>query len=340
MRAFLLPLSYLLLLLLLFSGCTEPGSAPIQRSFYYWRSSFQLNAAEQSALKEHAVQQLYVKFFDVEWNEESKRPQPIATVRFKDSLPAGLRITPVVFITNETLLQADSAQVDDLAINITRLLSSMVTNNQLLLSGEVQIDCDWTGTTKDRYFRLLQLLKQQPFLKNKLLSATIRLHQLKFINETGAPPVDKGLLMAYNMGNLRNPATTNSIISTEELDKYIHKLRYYPLPLDVALPLFDWYVWFHQNEYKGLFYPQQLGLNGGQEKITFTSDTSINGYAFKKGDWLRYEGSPIEVLTATAKRLKNKLPAKERTIILYHLDQELLSKYQKNELKNLFERFH
>ena len=67
-----------------------------------------------------------------------------------------------------------------------------------------------------------------------MLSATIRLHQLKFIGESGIPPVDKGLLMCYNMGDLHRLRISNSILETAELKKYIKQLSVYPLKLDVA----------------------------------------------------------------------------------------------------------
>ncbi|WP_066407318.1 hypothetical protein [Flavisolibacter tropicus] len=343
MRAFSLSISYVLLFITtcIIFGCTSPATpSKVNHGFYYWRSSFHLSSQERKTLQDLSVQQLFIKFFDVEWEEELKQPYPIAIIRMRDSIPDSVAITPVVFITNETLQKADTSHIHTLAVNITKLLSDIIVNNQINTSNEIQIDCDWTVSTKDKYFGLLKSLKQQPFFDQKKLSATIRLHQLKFTNQTGIPPVDKGLLMCYNMGNLRSASTGNSIIETSELDKYVKGLRNYPLHLDVALPLFDWYVWFSKNQYKGLFYPQQLPLSSNKEKVTFARDTVINGYAFKAGDWLRYENSPINVLEAVAQRLKNKLPAEERTILLYHLDEKVLSKYQNNEIKTLLERFH
>lgn len=342
MSPFSLSISYLLLFLSIafLIGCSEATPPQkIHRGFYYWRSSFQLAQAEKTALQELNVQHLYIKFFDVEWNDVGSQPQPIAPIRFKGKVSSSTLITPVVFITNETLAQADTLQISTLAGNLSKLLSSIATNNQLSLSQEVQLDCDWSGSTKDKYFLLLQKLKQQPFIQGKKLSATIRLHQLKFVNQTGIPPVDKGLLMCYNMGNLRAAKTHNSIIETEELDKYIGSLNNYPLHLDIALPLFDWFVWFQNDHYKGLLYANQLASLQTKEKITFTSDTVINGVMFQEGDWLRYESSDFKVLEEAALYLKRKLPLQERTILLYHLDEKLLSKYKSYELQNLFNRF-
>ena len=138
------------------------------------------------------------------------------------------------------------------------------------------------------------------------ISATIRLHQIKFLAKTGVPPVSKGLLMCYNMGNLKNPATKNSIIETEELKKYIDNLAAYPLPLDVALPLFNWKVLFRNNTYAGLIQnlPDSLLTNPfiskAGNRYLFLKDSLLAGYPFKKGDVLRNEQSEYSEIISTA----------------------------------------
>jgi hypothetical protein len=204
----------------------------------------------------------------------------------------------------------------------------------------VQLDCDWTAKTKNAYFYLINELKRQPFFRNKIVSATIRLHQLKFLTQSGLPPVDKGLLMCYNMGNLRKPETKNSIIEEEELEKYINNLENYPLPVDIALPIFDWYLLFEGEQYKGIIRDFNPGpALAKKQRINFDSDTSINGYQFKAGQWLRHETSEADVVKACAQRISKKLKAKELTVILYHLDQTNLSKYNQNELESFYNSF-
>ena len=73
------------------------------------------------------------------------------------------------------------------------------------------------------------------------LSATIRLHQVKYREETGVPPVDYGVLMYYNMGHI-SAMGANSIYDRSTALRYLGKLREYPLPLDIALPMFAWGV--------------------------------------------------------------------------------------------------
>ena len=86
------------------------------------------------------------------------------------------------------------------------------------------------------------------------LSATIRLHQVKYREETGVPPVDYGVLMYYNMGRI-TATGANSIYDRSTALRYLGKLRAYPLPLDIALPMFAWGV--HSAE------GQVLNLVGG-----------------------------------------------------------------------------
>jgi hypothetical protein len=202
----------LIFILLFFDGCTDKKPARLyQRSFYYWKSRFSLTTFEKNILKELSIKLLHIKFFDVEWNESLSQPRPVATIGFNEKIPEQIIVTPVVFITNKAIDKATPGQIDELAVNLINLISGICQNNQLNISKEVQVDCDWTVRTKDKYFQLLKKIKQQSFLNEKILSVTIRLHQLKFIGETGVPPADKGLLMCYNMGNLRHLQIKNSI---------------------------------------------------------------------------------------------------------------------------------
>lgn len=309
----------------------------MQRSFYYWKTVFRLSPTEKETLQQLTIRQLYVKFFDVTWSREKSRPQPVAKSIFQQPPPEGMQLAPVVFITQEPLQKATTGQLDTLAANIGRLLASMAANNALALTNEVQLDCDWTARTKDAYFHLLKRLRQEPFFRNKTISATIRLHQLKFISQNGVPPVNKGLLMCYNMGNLRHPQTKNSIIEEAELVKYIRNLDSYPLPLDVALPIFDWYILFEGNQYKGLVRDFSPPQNSSQtDQLIFRHDTIINGYRFKAGQWLRHEKSNAAVVKECAERVSKNLRRQELTVILYHLDEQNLANYTQHELETFY----
>jgi len=53
------------------------------------------------------------------------------------------------------------------------------------------------------------------------------------------PPVDKGLLMFYNMGKISPDLNArNSIYNRADAEAYLESLPNYRLSLDVALPVF------------------------------------------------------------------------------------------------------
>ena len=283
--------------LLLLAACQQTTHT-VTRGFYFWKTNVTLAPKEHEALQNLKCKLLYVKCFDVVWNATTGKPQPVALARFTEQLLPAVQLVPVVFITNETLQQLTDAGADSLANNINRLLVSLWQENALPAVEEIQLDCDWTATTRPRYFQLLQTLQSQSFFRQKTISATIRLHQIKYMAQTGVPPVSKGLLMCYNMGNLVQPDTKNSIVDVDVMAQYTAALNRYPLHLDIGLPIFDWWVWFRGQAYQGLLHTDALPAPYGYAKTTtFNADTTINGFTFMAGDWLRHE-------TATPKQLE------------------------------------
>jgi hypothetical protein len=336
---------------LLFLTCCRPRSkdaSPINRSFYYWKSIFSLTERERQSLRALGVEQLYVRFFDVTWDERRGQATPAAAIRFNDSSYLNYTIVPVVFISNEVFTRLDATGVDSLAGNITRLVAQLRVDNRLAQPRELQLDCDWTAATRDRYFGLLKNIRQRLNTQGQQtcqLSATIRLYQCKYPAVTGVPPVDKGLLMCYNMGNLKSNMARNSILETTELEKYTSHLSSYPLPLNVALPVFDWKVYFHEGRYAGLVesLPTACLSNRAVMKsgnlYTFKRDTSLKGYHFEKGDQLRDEHSDYNTLQAAAHVVARQLKSPPCTVLLFHLDPTNLANYTTDELENLFTDF-
>lgn len=344
-------------LLILISSCRQQPKRTIERGFYYWKSKLQLGSTELNSLQQLKAKWLYVKFFDVSLASDGTGAAPVARLTADSLTTAQLKnnrveIVPVIFITNETLQQSDSAGTRQLAKNIITLLGHISKQLQQEHYSELQIDCDWTQQTKVAYFFLLKELRKQmqqsTQFNNSLLSATIRLHQVKYSSKTGIPPVDKGLLMCYNMGNLKNPSTNNSIIEVDELKKYLGGLNSYPLQLNVALPLFEWWVLFRRNQFKGILQridPSILSnsiCSKQNNRYHFLVDTTINNIQFYKGDILRHEESTAAVLQQTAAYVAEKLsPVNQQTrILFYHFDSLLLSKHPTHELEALYSRFH
>jgi hypothetical protein len=149
--------------------------------------------------------------------------------------------------------------------------------------------------------------------------------------------------MCYNMGNLKNSATGNSIIETAELKKYINSLSAYPLSMDIALPLFEWKVLFRNNNYAGLI--QNLpddslrtnpAVKQSDNRYSFIQDIIIASYSFQAGDILRDEKSNYGEVLAAAKEIAGHLKNTRPRVVFYHLDSVILKKYTSHELQTVF----
>jgi hypothetical protein len=329
--------------LFLFSALScnnAPNQVGEHRGFYYWKTNFSLSDSLRQSLNNLEVGHLYIKHFDVTWDEPGKQAIPVALLNLVDSFPGNLKITPVVFLTLEALKKTAVDQLPVLAVKMGDLLQKLTARYPNHLSDEVQIDCDWTAQTKDTYFTLLNELKKHSFFQNRTLSVTIRLHQVKYINEAGIPPADRGLLMCYNMGNLRDPTAKNSIIDHATFKSFTGRLNDYPLPLDFALPLFDWWVWFRNQQYYGLVHAGNLPVELANGTTTnFQEDTQINGYHFLPGDWIRHENSPVSSIIKISASLPLRFRSGKTKLILYHLDSASLSNYSNYELEDIYRRF-
>lgn len=330
-------------------ACHHTTPKEVQPAFYYWKSVFALNGSERKTVEQLGVKKLYVKFFDEVWNGNNNSAIPAAKIDMADTSFHSFTIVPVVFIANEIFYHCkDSTAIHQLAANTCMLLSQLM-KQAGIHPAEIQIDCDWTATTQPAYFQLLRLVRQQlqqQGYDHFLLSATIRLYQCKYVARTGVPPADRGLLMCYNMGNLKNPSTKNSILDVKELEQYITGLGIYPLPLDVALPLFDWKVLLRQERYAGLVKDIPTGhlMNNSAvtvtgNRYTFLQDTMMDGYAFSKGDILRDEQSNYHEIVTAARIVNHRLHNQQLSVVLYHLDSVTLSKYPLHELETMFDCF-
>ena len=207
------------LIILLFS-CSPKQKT--EHSFYYWKTVFHLSNFEKEYLTNLQITKLYIRFFDVEWDETTSQVIPLATIKFNDSVPQGYKIIPVVYIVNKALKNTKTEDIPLLASKILAQVNHIAKLNSINYP-ELQIDCDWTETTKNSYFELLRTIKGK-LEKDKSLSSTIRLHQVKYKDITGIPPVDRGMLMYYNMGKISAESTHNSVFNVTEAAKYIDHL--------------------------------------------------------------------------------------------------------------------
>ncbi len=327
-----------LLAVLYLKSCT-PAYVPPQAAFYHWQTRFDLSAAESDYLAALHVQKLYLKCFDVDW--QNGAPYPTAILQMESDLNA-YELVPTIFITNRTLLEIEATQLPDLAQKIADKILQVFPKSRFQ---EVQFDCDWSGDTQQKYFELLRLLRQQ--FPKKTLSATIRLHQVKFFERTGVPPVDRGMLMCYNVGKIDDWISENSILDSDIVRQYLTNFEEYPLVLDVALPMFHWGLLFRDMELSRIF--NNLRAEDLEDSTRFQAftenryevikDTYLNGHYLYEGDRIRLEYITQAELIRTARLLSEQLPFAARHISFYHLDTTTIQQHPHENLELILRYF-
>lgn len=339
-----------LLLLLLVVACSPngDGGAPrnrwVQPSFYYWRSVYQTSAADSLYLDSLSVERLYLRFFDLDWDDTHRQVVPIAPVVIDEPLLSHLELVPTIFIANRSFAQLPADGIDSLAARVARRVAAMCRQynigNPIV---EIQFDCDWTSSTRDRYFAFLRAFAQLPAYRHIPLSATIRLHQIKYAAQTGVPPVERGMLMCYNMGELRATNTNNSILDTDILSNYIGKLSTYSLPLDIGLPLFSWGVVFRQGRFEGLLNGWRMADVAGVAQLKAIDDHTfrvsepwiVGNISLQTNDVIRIEQCDMAALRRAARLLAPRWQTDTARVIFYHLDPDIRSYYPAIHLREL-----
>ncbi|MDR0864429.1 MAG: hypothetical protein LBO74_05790 [Candidatus Symbiothrix sp.] len=322
-----------LLFLFLFTACHTDREQAID--FYYWKTNVSLDTTEQQYFKELGSQQLYIRFFDVD--NEGNGIHPVAKIKPFDCTLLNARYVPVVFITNRTFTGITSQGIDDLALRVNDLITEIATANHLPELSEIQLDCDWTATTRNDYFSFLKKIKA---LSQKKISCTIRLHQIAEKEKTGVPPVDNGAVMCYATSQPTHFTDKNSILDISLLQSYLQTINSYPLDFDIALPLYSWaIVSNHLGKIKlinGVTKNELASENRFQpltdETYEVTDDFFFQGIYLNKGFKIKSEGISPELLQEAKAFLNTKIK-KDYRIIYYHLDKPFLEQFTINELK-------
>ncbi|MEO6314863.1 MAG: hypothetical protein ABIU63_14915 [Chitinophagaceae bacterium] len=309
-------------------------------SFYYWKTRFRLDSLEKQALFTNGVTRLYTRYFDVDLSPGDSAPHIVAPISFDtSSLPAS--IVPVVYIKNRVLEQLDSTRTRQLATAIQQQVKD-ISRSVNISPREIQFDCDWTATTRDNYF---MLLRQYKILTGQTISATIRLHQIKYSARTGIPPVDLGVLMYYNMGDI-NAGSSNSIYEKGIAARYAPSIKIYPLELDIALPIFAWSLQIRDGKVVKLL--NKMSFLHFENDTNFTAVTANSyavkhacfhgGYYFKEQDKIKTEHVTAQSLLDMVAQVNAYSNHRIRNLIFYDLDKENLVLYDEAIFKKIMDR--
>jgi hypothetical protein len=333
--------AFFISLLMLCISCKPKQHVKIEKSFYYWKTSYDFTEQEIAYADTLGLQRMYVRCFDIDWSANAAKPVPVGMMNTSNYMAVPFEsVTPCIFITNTVMEKCSNEELEDLAEKIAAKLNDVfndfaksyastttekmrdsvnalnkkysqklrnevfnkidwsekaMEHDWLLRSNEIQIDCDWTEKTKEKYFFFLKSLKG--LVPDKIISCTLRLWQYKNSKKAGVPPVDKCMLMCYSIGSPKNYDGKNSIANAEDLKKYLMKAKY-SLPLDIALPIYSWGVLYRKGKFKGILHNADISkiqndtINFEHQVGSFykyLTDTVIENTYIRYGDEVKIE---------------------------------------------------
>lgn len=318
----------------------EPSSSGAPIAFYFWKTRWSPTPEMLESLQQNRTSRLYMRFFDVAW--QAGVPVPIMPIEFAQAVPSQIEVIPVVFFKNEVFQKISESSAPHLARHVWEKIRAMDRSPSL---HEIQIDCDWSDTSRQRFFQFADALASLAHEAHIEISATIRLHQVKYAQLTGIPPVDRGMLMFYNVGHLEASSERSSIYNSHDARLYSDWIAHYPLQLDLALPAFSWVVHSRNQLVLGLLEDvgsADLDANSSFRRISdlhYAVDQSIffRGRYFRAGDLLVLEDLNPQ-LTQEAATLAGQGLGRSKsysTVALFDLSERTVRKYGQNELRSI-----
>jgi hypothetical protein len=353
-------------ILLCLSSCMKKQKA-VTKAYYFWRK-YEMTWEERKFLKERQIKKLYTRVLDVDWSAV-QGAIPVATnfiepnihdLRYYDSV--SVDAVPVVFITNKTFLNIDSLDIPQLALRvIRRCLPAYDKSDERYEENhrydmqdgpakphEIQIDCDWTQKTAEKYFAFLRELKSLLPSDSITLSATVRLHQYRYPGKTGVPPVHRGMLMVYNLTDPKRYGNENSIFEEKNAAPYFETNSPYPLPLDIALPAWSWCLIFRNQKFYQI--ENNLDVNdlkqlsflkkSGAHMYRVQKDTVFNQLFLREGDEIRAEEIDQATLLKAAELAGKAVNTDSFSVSLFELSNKEIKHYSSESIDQVYHSFY
>lgn len=332
----------LLFVAIIVAGCKPSGKAVNEPkpSVYYWRTTFTLDSVERQFLKDYKVGKMYVRYFDVTVNDKGLL-RPNATIEFRDSVPKGIKIVPTIFIMNECV----SHNIDTIAPLLVNRVLQMNETHDIAPVHELQIDCDWTSGSQEAYFKFLEQVRGLLAERDMKLSVTIRLHQLSM----EVPPVDYGVLMMYNTGDLSNSKQRNPILDQHDVEPYLRYVAGYGLPLCAAYPNFGWQLLYTGDQFRDILYSENLSDSSLYERVDSNKYVVISSidlpnylshdasYTYlNAGDTVLVVKPQASAIVQVHEALSHERPGINDQVIIYSLNNTSINNYNRDFYEKIY----
>jgi len=323
------------------------GSEP-ERAFYFWKTRWNESPALADALVQNRVNKLYMRYFDVRWDEATSSARPVSPLAVNGALPRNVEIVPVVYLVNAVFLKICYEDIEALSEQVWRKVSAMAEASGVQVL-QLQLDCDWSDNSRRNYFHFADLLNRKLKARGIAVTSTLRLHQIKYFERTGIPPVSRGMLMFYNFGRIQADSDRSSIFNPEDARRYTSYLAAYPLKTDIVLPLFSWTVHSRDGKVLGLLEKlnaEDLANAEDFEKVSANRFRArrkmfFRGRYFMAGDLLLMEETTPDTTRQAARLARSGVGWRKKfdTVALFDLDERNLNKYAKTEINSILREF-
>jgi hypothetical protein len=138
-----------------------------------------------------------------------------------------------------------------------------------------------------------------------------------------------------------------SILNIEKARPYLQNKKAYPLPLDLALPIFSWGVVFRNDEMVKLIHklPEKALQDSSRfeqvsdQRFEVKKSTYLEGLYLYRGDYIRLEKIEPEKLDEAVKLNLPLFKGKTFTLSLYHLDTTFINSMTYDHLDAVYESF-
>ncbi len=323
----------LFILISILASCENKRAPVVIPSVFHWRN---VTGSEVYAAPE--IQRVYHKLLDIDWNS-THGAHPISVVPVPEAFKHHLDLIPCIYITNRTFQNIGDAAVDKLAANLLRKLRFGCPAD---LAG-VMLDCDWSPSTRERFFRLTRAMNDS--LDVPVIS-TIRLHQYAHPSKTGVPPADRGMLMPYNVGSVKEPGEVHSIFDEALASDYFRSNTPYPLPMDIALPAFSWGVQFRKGQFMGILQESQIDralefglLSAATGVVQVIREDNDDLPELHLGDEIRIEWMTPELIAAAASLAQHAVNSDTLAIAFFEMHSPTFEKIDPLHMQNILNGF-
>ena len=334
-------LPLLLLLAVLLSACGPRRT--VVRSFFHWQSTEGFFNKESEYLDTLQIERVYARMFEVDWDSRRQRAFPLRTI--KDlTRHEGREIVPHIAISDRCMQQIPARKIPELANQIHERLMRLMGD---LRFSEVLIDCPWTEASQENYAAFLDTFMTAFGDQAPSLSVSLHPYHVQQSAILGVPAADRAMLLLFEYPAPAEEGDKVSILPEERLRNQLQGLPMYPLPVDLALPVFNWGVVVRNQATGHMFRHLHNEDLRDREKIEVLGpkflrvkkDCYLDGVFLFQNDLIRLEEVPLDEMMNSVRLIEPLIKGDSLHVGLYHLDVSSLQRYSIGDLEDVFDRF-